>query len=68
MLLPAGMCFSQGKDSLMVAGIIKEATSNSQLEKLSHELFDVIGARLVGTPQMKQANDWAVAKYSICGF
>jgi carboxypeptidase Q len=58
---------AQGKDSLMIAGIIKEATTNSQLEKLSHELFDVIGPRLVGTPQMKQANDWAVAKYRSWG-
>src|ERR1700712_489952 len=58
---------TQGKDSMMVAGIVKEATTNSQLEKLSHELFDVIGPRLVGTPQMKQANDWAVAKYGTWG-
>ncbi|MXV17096.1 M20/M25/M40 family metallo-hydrolase [Hufsiella ginkgonis] len=47
--------------------IMKEATDNSQLEKLAHELFDVIGPRLVGTPQMKQANDWAVAKYTSWG-
>ncbi len=27
----------------------------------------MIGPRLVGTPQMKQANDWAVAKYNSWG-
>ncbi|HSC39840.1 MAG TPA: hypothetical protein VLD19_18285, partial [Chitinophagaceae bacterium] len=62
LLLPGRCCFAQ--DSVVVAGIVKEATDNSQLEKLAHELFDVIGPRLVGTPQMKQANDWAVAKYA----
>jgi hypothetical protein len=35
-----------------VDNIIKEATENSQLEHLAHELLDVIGPRLVGTPQM----------------
>lgn len=44
--------------------IWKEATSNSQLPQMAHELMDVIGPRLVGTPQMKKAHDWAVAKYS----
>ncbi len=48
----------------VVDAIIKEANENSQLEKFAHELFDGIGPRLVGTPQMQQANDWAVAKYA----
>src|SRR3981189_279825 len=65
LLLQGRWCFAQ--DSGLVAGIVKEATDNSQLEKLAHELFDVIGPRLVGTPQMKQANDWAVAKYASWG-
>ena len=43
--------------------IIEEATDNSQLELLAHELFDLIGPRLVGTPQMKNAHDWAKEKY-----
>lgn len=47
--------------------ILKEGKENSQLEKLAHELFDKIGPRLVGTPQMQQANDWAVAKYTDWG-
>ncbi|HLV38710.1 M20/M25/M40 family metallo-hydrolase [Xanthomarina sp.] len=51
----------------VVKNIIEEATNNSQLEILGHELMDVIGPRLVGTPQMQQANDWAVAKYSKWG-
>jgi hypothetical protein len=47
--------------------IVQEETSNSQLQKLAHELFDGIGPRLVGTPQMKKANDWAVEKYASWG-
>ena len=60
-LVAAGQ--AQVKDPVVDA-IVKEANENSQLEKLAHELFDGIGPRLVGTPQMKQANDWAVAKYT----
>jgi carboxypeptidase Q len=59
----AGDLAAQSKEEV-VANIVKEANNNSQLEKLAHELFDQIGPRLVGTPQMKQANDWAVAKYA----
>ena len=47
--------------------IIEEATENSQLENLAHELFDLIGPRLVGTPQMKNAHDWAMKKYESWG-
>jgi len=47
----------------VIDAIIKEATENSQLEKLGHELLDVIGPRLVGTPEMKNAHDWAVNTY-----
>ena len=51
----------------VVDNIAKEATENSQLPRLAHELLDVIGPRLVGTPQMKQANDWVVAQYAKWG-
>jgi hypothetical protein len=53
--------------SPVVAGILREGTDHSQLETLAHELFDKIGPRLVGTPQMQMANDWAVAKYNSWG-
>jgi carboxypeptidase Q len=54
-------------DNPVIKSIIDEATNNSQLENLAHELFDVVGPRLVGTPQMQQAHDWAVAKYNSWG-
>lgn len=55
--------FGQGDDAVIKA-IQKEATENSQLEKLAHELMDKIGPRLVGSPQMQQAHDWVVNKYT----
>jgi carboxypeptidase Q len=47
----------------VIKNIWAEAMDSSQLELLAHELLDVIGPRLVGTPQMKWAHDWAVKKY-----
>lgn len=54
-------------DEQLIQSMVKEANENSQLEPLAHELLDVIGPRLVGTPQMKQAGDWAIAKYEQWG-
>jgi len=51
----------------MANAIEKEANENSQLTMLAHELMDVIGPRLVGTPQMKNAHDWAVKTYAKWG-
>ena len=67
LFVTANHCFSQGKDSLMVASIIKEATENSGLEKMADELLNGIGPRLVGSPKMQQAHDWAVARYKNMG-
>ncbi len=58
--------FSQEKNTV-IENIQKEAYENSQLEILGHELLDDIGPRLVGTPKMQQAHDWAVAKYKSWG-
>ncbi len=66
LLLYASPGYAQSEDPVVEA-IIKEATGNSQLKKLAHELTDGIGPRLVGTPQMKQAHDWAVSKYQSWG-
>ena len=54
---------AQNKDSVFVQQVMKEVNENSQLKTMAHELFDIIGPRLVGTPLMKQAHDWAVNKY-----
>jgi hypothetical protein len=60
------MCMAQS-DKTIADRIVMEATENSQLEELAYELMDVIGPRLVGTPQMKKAHDWAVATYTKWG-
>jgi carboxypeptidase Q len=58
---------AQQRDSLVVQQIVREATDNSQLQTLAHQLVDVIGPRLVGSPQMQQAHDWAVKTYQDWG-
>lgn len=57
----------QQKLDPVVQQITNEESYNSQLKTLAHELLDKIGPRLVGTPKMQQANDWAVAKYKSWG-
>ena len=47
--------------------IIKEANENSQLERLAFELLDVVGPRLVGTPGMAKANEWAIKTFQSWG-
>ena len=66
-LLVAEFSFAQVKDTSIINGIVHEATYNSQLENLAHELMDKIGPRLVGSPKMQQAHDWAIAKYNSWG-
>ena len=58
---------AQNKDSSMLSAISKEGTDNSQLKNLAHQLLDEIGPRLVGSPKMQQAHDWAVATYNNWG-
>ena len=55
------------KDDAVLKAIWKEANENSQLKQLAHELLDVVGPRLSGTPQMLKANDWAVSKFKSWG-
>lgn len=51
----------------IIENLVKEGTENSRLEQLAYELTDVIGPRLVGTPQMQKAHDWAVETYKSWG-
>lgn len=64
--LSATLVSAQTKEE-MVERIVTEATENSHLEKLAHELLDGIGPRLVGTPQMRKAHDWAVETFGNWG-
>jgi len=58
---------AQYGDPQVIEAIIQEAQNNSQLEKLGLELLDDIGPRLIGTPQMKQAQEWVFEKYASWG-
>ncbi|MGE8377894.1 MAG: M20/M25/M40 family metallo-hydrolase [Sphingobacterium sp.] len=66
MLLSSSAIFAQNKDAV-VAAIVQEAQANSQLENYAFELVDMIGPRLVGSPQMQQAHDWVVKQYTALG-
>ncbi len=50
-------------DDPVLKNIWSDAMDSTQLPRLAHELLDVIGPRVVGTPQMQQANDWVVSTY-----
>jgi hypothetical protein len=54
-------------DDPVIRKIWTEAMDSTQLPQLAHELFDVIGPRLVGSPGMMKAHNWAVAHYGKWG-
>ncbi|MCS5491283.1 M20/M25/M40 family metallo-hydrolase [Algoriphagus limi] len=58
---------AQAQQNEVIEKIIQEARENSQLKEIAHELMDGIGPRLVGSPQMQDAHDWAVEKYQSWG-
>jgi len=58
---------AQTPDSVIIKQIIAEANGNSQLKQYAFELLDQVGPRLVGSPQMLQANNWALDKYKQMG-
>lgn len=66
LLLSCTVAIAQTANEI-VDKIVDEANNNSQLEVLAHELMDVVGPRLVGTPQMKNASDWAISTYKKWG-
>ena len=57
----------QAQQDPTVSAIIKEANENSQLKRMSHELMDGVGPRLVGSSKMVQASDWAISQYQQYG-
>ena len=65
-LFTSSVAIAQDRDEI-VDRIVSEATENSHLEELGHYLMDVVGPRLVGTPQMQHAHDWAVETFESWG-
>lgn len=60
--------FAQDNDEI-IQSIVNEVSehSDTHLKGNAHELFDDIGPRLVGTPEMQKAHEWAVNKYKDYG-
>jgi carboxypeptidase Q len=68
-LSPALAIPQQSKSSTDVyAAIRKEGMDNSQIMKTLHVFTDVYGPRLTGSPQLKDAGEWAVKKMKGWGF
>jgi len=60
--------FAQDQKQI-IQNISEEVEQNTEkhLKQTAHELLDLIGPRLVGTPKMKEAHDWAIKKYDSYG-
>ncbi len=51
-------------DSQVISKIFDEGLNRSEVMVSAHELLDGIGARLSNSPQMRQAETWAVNKFT----
>lgn len=58
---------AQKPDEEILQAIEEKVYEESQLKDLAHYMMDVIGPRLVGTPQMQHAHDWAVETFEEWG-
>lgn len=65
-LSSSSITLAQQQDPIVEA-IVKEGTTHSQIKTYAFELLDVIGPRLVGTPQMMQAHNWVKTTYETMG-
>ena len=53
--------------SAVVSRIWTIGTDSSHTEQLAHVLFDSLGPRLTGSPDLKRSNDWLVRTYKSWG-
>jgi hypothetical protein len=54
-------------DDPVIKRIYATGTDSSRLTTEAHVLFDSLGPRLMGTPNLKRAEDWLVATYKSWG-
>jgi hypothetical protein len=59
--------FAQNGDTDLLNRIRKEATDRSQIMKTMHMLTDVYGPRLTGSPNHKNAAEWAIKQMTAWG-
>jgi len=63
LFLTVPVCIPQEKVDLdMISRIRYEGFRNSKVMETASGLVDQIGPRLTGSPNMKRANDWTLAK------
>ncbi|HTO16068.1 MAG TPA: M20/M25/M40 family metallo-hydrolase [Edaphocola sp.] len=62
LLVAISQTFSQNHKQMFEA-IYNEGIKDKNLESIAHQLIDVIGPRLVGSPQMQMANAFVVKQY-----
>ncbi len=69
LLLVAVPCFAQTfpSDDPVIRKIWAEAMDSSALPGLAHQLLDVVGPRLTGTPGMTRAQQWVIDRYADWG-
>jgi hypothetical protein len=63
----ATLAQSQSTFDPIIARIRSIAIDSSQTGTLSHTLFDSLGPRLTGSPDLKRGNDWLVSTYKSWG-
>lgn len=54
-------------DTSIISNIQHEVAHNTQMPLLAQQLTDDIGPRLIGSPQLQQANDWLLKTYKSWG-
>ena len=64
---PALHAQSSHNTAPIISHIQSIGMDSSRTEQLSHTLFDSLGPRLTGTPDLKRANDWLVSTYKSWG-
>lgn len=64
---PALNAQSSNSTAPIISHIQSIGMDSSRTEQLSHTLFDSLGPRLTGTPDLKRANDWLVSTYKSWG-
>ena len=67
LVAPAVRAQSPNPISPVISRIQSIARDSSRTEQLAHTLFDSLGPRLTGSPDLKRANDWLVKTYKSWG-
>src|SRR5258708_23125252 len=67
LLLPPLPLLAEEPDLTMQTRVRQEAFRNSKIMETAQILFDSIGPRLTGSPNMKRANEWTLKRLEDVG-